>query len=59
MKFYAVLILAVVIVIVASEVSPAATNALLLLLIAGVVLGRWQAFAGLIATVSSGIKEAV
>lgn len=47
MNFYVRLAIAILVVLALAEVAPGAVNAILLLLIVGMALGRWPAFAWL------------
>ena len=53
MNFYVRLTIAILIVILLAEVAPEAVNALLALLLVGLIVGRWQAFAGLAYIIAS------
>ncbi len=50
--FYAVLILAVFVVLLLAEISPEAVNALLILILLGLVLGRAEDMQKLVTTIS-------
>jgi len=59
MKFYATLMVTVVVVLLLAEVSPSAVNALLILILLGIVLGRYGAFQELVGGITGSIEEAV
>lgn len=59
MKFYATLMVTVVVVILLAEVSPSAVNALLILILLGIVLGRYGAFQELIGGIVGSVGETV
>ena len=50
--FYAVLILAIFVVLLLAEISPEAVNALLILILLGLVLGRAEDMQKLVTTIS-------
>jgi len=52
MTFYALLIMAIIVVLLLAEAMPEAVNALLILLLLGVVLGRYDKFQELIVRVT-------
>jgi len=47
MNFYVRLIIAILVVLALAEVAPEVVNAILLLMLVGMILGRWPAFAWL------------
>ena len=59
MKFYATLTVTIVVVLLLAEISPTAVNALLILILMGIVLGRYGAFQQLIGGITGSIEEAV
>jgi len=59
MKFYATLTVTIVVVLLLAEISPTAVNALLILILMGIVLGRYTAFQQLISGITGNIEEAV
>lgn len=59
MKFYATLLVAFVVVLLLAEISPQAVNALLILILLGIFLGRYEAFQGLITAIARSVGAAV
>ena len=63
MRFYATLTIAVVVVMLLAEISPELVNAFLMLLLLGIVLGRYQAFqqlvTGLVGNLQQSTKQEV
>ena len=57
MKFYATLMVTTVVVILLAEVSPSAVNALLALILLGIILGRYATFQQLIGGITGSIEE--
>lgn len=57
MKFYATLTISVVVVLLLAEVSPEAVNAFLILLLIGIVLGRYTAFQKLVTGLAGSISQ--
>lgn len=57
MKFYASLLVASVVVLLLAEVSAEAVNAFLILILLGMVLGRYQTFERLFAGITGSIEE--
>lgn len=57
MRFYATLTIAVVVVMLLAEISPEVVNAFLLLLLLGIVLGRYQAFQQLVTGLVGNLQQ--
>jgi len=59
MKFYATLALASTVILLLAEVAPEAVNAFLILLLMGIILGRYQSFEKLASGITGAIEETI
>jgi len=57
MKFYATLVIASIVVLLLAELSAEAVNAFLILLLLGIVLGRYQTFEKLFGGITASIEQ--